>query len=185
MTLIKREDAIRLLVGKYKFTTEEATEIISELPSAEAEPKMTEEVREALMRLTMCAREECDICKYKDECGYDFQYKISTDNMNTLSDALMRSKCEVDAKWIPCSERLPDAEDCPMDCIVTRKNEFIGNFVDMAVAEADGTWTHEDWDAIVLGDVESGRKTGLISTHDNEIIAWMPLIQPYREDGEE
>ena len=124
MTLIKREDAIRLLVGKYKFTTEEATEIISELPSAEA-------------------------------------------------------------KWIPCSERLPDAEDCPMDCIVTRKNEFIGNFVDMAVAEADGTWTHEDWDAIVLGDVESGRKTGLISTHDNEIIAWMPLIQPYREDGEE
>ena len=89
------------------------------------------------------------------------------------------------AEWIPCSKRLPDAEDCPMDCIVTRKNEFIGNFVDMAVAEADGTWTHEDWDAIVLGDVESGRKTGLISTHDNEIIAWMPLIQPYREDGEE
>jgi len=86
--------------------------------------------------------------------------------------------------WIPCSERLPSAEDCPMDCIVTRKNEFIGNFVDMAVAEADGTWTHEDWDAIVLGDVESGRKTGLISTHDNEILAWMPLPKPYREDGE-
>ena len=70
---------------------------LSALPSAEAEP-MTEKVREALMRLTMCAREECDMCKYKDECGYDFQYKISTDNMNTLTDALMRSKCEVDAK---------------------------------------------------------------------------------------
>ncbi len=97
MTLIKREDAIRLLVGKYKFTTEEATEIISEFPSAEAEP-MTEDVREALMRLTMCAREECDMCKYKDKCDFDFQYKISTDNMNTLSDALLRSKCEVDAK---------------------------------------------------------------------------------------
>lgn len=86
-------------------------------------------------------------------------------------------------KWVPVSEQMPDAEDCPMDCIVTRKSEFMGNFVDMAVAEADGTWTHEDWDAIVLGDVESGRKTGLISTHDDEIIAWMPLIQPYREDG--
>ena len=58
----------------------------------------TEEVREALMRLTMCAREECGMCKYKDECDFDFQYKISTDNMNTLSDALMRSRCEVDAK---------------------------------------------------------------------------------------
>ena len=66
--------------------------------SAEAEPTMTEEVREALMRLTMCAREECGMCKYKDECGFDFQYKISTDNMNTLADALLRSKCEVDAK---------------------------------------------------------------------------------------
>jgi hypothetical protein len=88
-------------------------------------------------------------------------------------------------EWIPVSERMPDAEECPMDCIVTRKNEFIGNFVDMAVAEADGTWSHEDWDAIVLGDVKSGRKTGLISTHDNEIIAWVPLPKPYREESEE
>ena len=35
--LISREDTIRLLVEKYKFTTEEATEILSALPSAEAE----------------------------------------------------------------------------------------------------------------------------------------------------
>lgn len=34
--LISRADAIRLLVDKYKFTTSEATEILSELPSAEA-----------------------------------------------------------------------------------------------------------------------------------------------------
>lgn len=89
-----------------------------------------------------------------------------------------------EADWIPCSERLPSKEDCPMDCLVTRKSNFIGNYVDMAVAEANGTWTHEDWDAIVLGDVESGRKTGLISTRDDGIIAWMPLPKPYREDGE-
>ena len=25
-----------------------------------------EQVREALMRLSMCARKECEICKYKD-----------------------------------------------------------------------------------------------------------------------
>lgn len=106
------------------------------------------------------------------------------DKYRALNMAIEALSAEAVQGWIPCSERLPDAEECPMDCIVTRKNEFMGNFVDMAVAEADGTWTHEDWDAIVLGDVESGRKTGLISTHDNEIIAWMPLIQPYREDGE-
>lgn len=70
---------------------------IKALPSAEAEP-MTEEVREALMRLSMCAREDCVICKYKDKCNFDFQYEESTKNMNTILDSLMRSKCEVDAK---------------------------------------------------------------------------------------
>ena len=84
-------------------------------------------------------------------------------------------------RWIPCSERLPDADDCPIDCMVTRKSKFIGNYVDMAVCERNGTWTHEDWDAIVLGDVESGKKTGLISTRDDNIIAWMPLPEPWKE----
>lgn len=83
--LIRRADVVRLLVERYKFTTSEATEILSQLPSAEA-------------------------------------------------------------KWIPCSERLPDAEDCPMDCIVTRKNEFIGNFVDMAVAESEAPATEPEAD---------------------------------------
>jgi hypothetical protein len=87
--------------------------------------------------------------------------------------------------WIPCSERLPSEEDCPMDCMVTRRGKFMGNYVDMAVAERNGTWTHEDWTAIVLGDVESGRKTGLISTRDDEIIAWMPLPPAYKEETDE
>lgn len=93
-----------------------------------------------------------------------------------LTEALTVKRTE----WIPCSERLPSKEDCPMDCLVTRKSNFIGDYVDMAVAEANGTWTHEDWDAIVLGDVESGRKTGLISTRDDDIVAWMPLPTPYK-----
>lgn len=66
-------------------------------PSAEAEQKMTEEVREALMRLTMCAREECGMCKYKDKCGFEFQYNISTENMNTLLEAL--SADAVQGEW--------------------------------------------------------------------------------------
>lgn len=83
-------------------------------------------------------------------------------------------------RWILCSERLPDADDCPMDCMVTRKSKFMGNYVDVAVCERNGTWTHEDWDAIVLGDVESGKKTGLVSTRDDDIIAWMPLPAPWK-----
>ena len=83
-------------------------------------------------------------------------------------------------RWIPCSERLPEAEDCPMDCLVTRKSKYIGNYTDMAVCEKNGMWTHEDWDAIVLGDVEDGKSTGLISTRDDDIIAWMPLPEPWK-----
>ena len=98
-----------------------------------------------------------------------------------FSEVLTKPSCN----WIPCSEKLPSEEDCPMDCMVTRRGKFMGNYVDMAVAERNGTWTHEDWTAIVLGDVESGRKTGLISTRDDEIIAWMPLPPAYKEEIDE
>jgi len=46
-----------------------------------------EREREALMRLTMCARIECDICKYKDLSIEECDERI-TENMNTLADAL-------------------------------------------------------------------------------------------------
>ena len=117
-----REEAIKILkaIKVYecypKSASEEtkvAIDMAIEALSAEAEPKMTEEVREALMRLAMCAREECGMCKYKDECGFDFQYKISTDNMNTLADALLRSKCEVDAKSADAVE-VVRCKDCRM-----------------------------------------------------------------------
>lgn len=49
---------------------------------------MNEEVREALMRLTMCAREECKICKYEKECNYDLQCELATKNMQIVLSAL-------------------------------------------------------------------------------------------------
>ena len=82
--------------------------------------------------------------------------------------------------WIPVSERLPSAEDCPMDCMVTRRSKYVGNYTDMAVAEADGTWTHEDWKAITI----KGEAT-CISTRDADIIAWMPLPTPYKGGDDE
>lgn len=110
---------------------------------------------------------------------------MCVETINGMADTIVELEQRLaERQWISCSERLPDEKDCPMDCLVTRYSEQIGAYVDMAVCERDGTWTHEDWDAIVLGDVESGKKTGLMNTHDHPIIAWMPLIQPYREDGE-
>jgi hypothetical protein len=83
-------------------------------------------------------------------------------------------------KWIPVSEKMPESADCPMDCLVTRKSKTIGNYTDMAVAEKGGTWTHEDWEAIVLGDNVSGKKTGLLNTRGDEIVAWMPQVEPWK-----
>ena len=50
-------------------------------------PIMTEEVREALMRLTMCAREECSFCKHVSDCGFDKQVEMATENMHIILDA--------------------------------------------------------------------------------------------------
>ena len=88
---------------------------------------------------------------------------------------------EIPDSWILCSKKMPESADCPMDCLVTRKSKTIGNYTDMAVAEKSGTWTHEDWEAIVLGDNVSGKKTGLLNTRGDEIVAWMPLPEPYKE----
>ena len=106
--------------------------IIKALPSADAEPKMTEEVREALMRLTMCAREECGMCKYKYECDFDFQYKISTDNMNTLLDAL--SAEAVQGEWIKtehCSNENGFKRWIELECPFCGHSPFYGHFDDM------------------------------------------------------
>lgn len=54
------------------------------------QPVMTEEVREAIMRLTMCAREECFMCKYENSCGFDKQVEMATENMNTILKAFTR-----------------------------------------------------------------------------------------------
>lgn len=53
-----------------------------------------EKEREALEHLTMCAREECSMCKYQGSCNFDFQYELATKNMNILADALRQKDDE-------------------------------------------------------------------------------------------
>ena len=47
-----------------------------------------EKEREALMRLTMCARNQCSICKYKDSNTYEDCQNEITEDMHILADAL-------------------------------------------------------------------------------------------------
>ena len=53
----------------------------------EGEGMINDKEREALMRLTMCARRECKMCMFQ---GFDSEvcYRIATDCMHILADAL-------------------------------------------------------------------------------------------------
>lgn len=52
-----------------------------------------EEIREAIMRLAMCARNECEMCKYQDrpktELPSDECKKRATKNMNIVADVCL------------------------------------------------------------------------------------------------
>lgn len=50
-----------------------------------------EQEREALMRLTMCARHQCAICKYHDKYTHDDCENEITDDMHILADALEKT----------------------------------------------------------------------------------------------
>ena len=47
-----------------------------------------EKEREALMRLVMCARDACEICKYKDKYTYNDCFAEIVKDMNILAKAL-------------------------------------------------------------------------------------------------
>lgn len=51
-----------------------------------------EKEREALMRLVMCARNQCAICKYHNKYTHDDCEEEITDDMHILMDALERKE---------------------------------------------------------------------------------------------
>lgn len=57
-----------------------------------------EQAREALMRLSMCARKECEICKYKDrpkvELPSEDCKERAIQNMNVLANVCLRRETE-------------------------------------------------------------------------------------------
>ena len=188
--LISRADAIEAICmndcggcrpnecGAYLDKSCDVVKVLSALPSAEAEPKMTEEVREALMRLTMCAREECGMCKYKDECGFDLQYKISTENMNTILDAFISA--EAVQEWIPFTRRpmteeeQKDYPNCTFmfDCVLPDDGDEI------LVSNRRFVWMD-----VFCSDVDGCYLDG--GDDIDEDMAWMPLPEPYKGGEDE
>ena len=57
-----------------------------------------DQIREAIMRLFMCARRECEICKYKDrpksKLPSEDCKERTIQNMNILANVCLRSETE-------------------------------------------------------------------------------------------
>lgn len=93
--------------------------------------------------------------------------EISLEQYNDMTERLTELEWKLgEHEWIPCSERLP-SED--------------GDYLCTIPLDADETYTevltfhkgrfYED-------DDEWG------ATYHDDVLAWMPLPEPYREDGE-
>ncbi len=71
---------------------------------------ITEREREALMRLTMCARKECAMCIYHGN-GFPMEcYEVATNAMNILCEALRKDEPNSSEKPNNLSEIPTDSE---------------------------------------------------------------------------
>ena len=71
--------------------------------------------------------------------------------------------------WIPVSERLPRARESVLLAVNHKYGNWVGEGCYWETTDNHIIWKGYRWNATYW---------------DDEIIAWMPLPKPYREDGE-
>ena len=85
---------------------------------------------------------------------------------------------EQEPQWIPCSERLPEEKDAGIlkKLGTNKRSDYVlatvktkGEYMAVKACTYDGVW---NWDM-------------KYAFPDYEIIAWMPMPEPYREEGDE
>lgn len=91
----------------------------------------------------------------------------------TRTDVEDAPTIEPEPKWIPCSERLPEDEYV----LISKKPSKISGSkwcVTIAIRAADPRSKKVQWRDIGFGVIP-----------DDKILAWMPLPESYREEGEQ
>lgn len=102
-------------------------------------------------------------CPCKDEC----EHYISEPEVENI----IRKRAETE--WIPCSERLPDAEYGEGDSVLCCTESGLMYIL---------YWDGGNW-CVPTG--EPHEWVNHITGWHDKVIAWRPLPKPYREDGEE
>lgn len=119
----------------------------------------------------------CDYCTHVEMCGW--RKEVEEQGCEFFDDGIA---------WIPVSERLP--EDIK-PVIITWKNTDPASYYQYIVGKhfigtghyCNGKWF---WYSSVCEDLLAEYGKSDIDELDEaiEVIAWMPLPTPYREDGE-
>ena len=91
--------------------------------------------------------------------------KLITDAADTIE---MLSAKQPEQRWIPCSERLPDDDTLMLVNYIDNRPEAMDIWIGWH--EMENVW-------YIDGEAHS-KEDG------NEVIAWMPLPEPYREEGD-
>lgn len=99
--------------------------------------------------------------------------EISIEQYNDMAERLAELEWrlgEAEQRWIPCSERLPSEDGRYLVCMDWEYDNM------EVLRWADGWNCHRGYDGMISRESE---------IDGEDIIAWMPLPEPYREDGEE
>lgn len=108
----------------------------------------------------VCIHRKCDVC--------ELCYAKGT--MGEQIEAISMGVKAMEAQeWIPVSERLPEHPENGDYYLVTIQCEHYDGWDDYVTGFAE--WTKHGWDEIscYIGQIK--------------VVAWMPLPEPYREEG--
>lgn len=87
------------------------------------------------------------------------------DDLEAIDMAIEALSAEAVQGWIPCSERLPKARES----VILSTKEWTGEGCYWETTKHHVIWKGYRWNATYW---------------DDEVIAWMPLPKPYREERE-
>lgn len=178
LDLISRQDVIEALCRSsvYAWSIEQdqtahdwALNIIKALPSAKGGDAQMNEVNPK--QYMQQSPNGADLISRQDAINTLETEERNTDRAEdvsglTLAKFLIDALPSADAEWIPCSERLP--EDTAMPVLISGRHKTVGIYAVDIARYNGGMWQYDGF-----------------TFPDCEVLAWMPLPKPYREDGEE
>lgn len=165
--LIRREDAFKAIVGLTTQKTVDDIEILCDASVADSEGWLGG-IRDALREVEYIPSAEPErIIKIGQRSGKTLESAI--DYLHSVGwlqehDRILTESAEPERKWIPVAEALPEEMDRILVTIVRSDGE----------KRVRSGHYYKGYFMMDNGDTWNGT--------DKEVIAWMPLVEPYRGD---